>query len=154
MGASCLTTYSWGFQSTAPQPSSSLPISPRTDGSRSTPPPSPPSFPVYSPSETFRAPVPRAGGIAEGEAATVVNVLVSQLTNGNDPPPYDGASACYVELGDDLVGRIDVNFLSYDTPVAKFSAPTSAMSRGETTVGCNPRRSMVWTVELLGSMRI
>jgi hypothetical protein len=29
-----------------------------------------------------------------------------------------------VELGDDLVGRIDVNFLSYDTPVARFSAPS------------------------------
>lgn len=34
-----------------------------------------------------------------------------------------------VELGDDLVGRIDVNFLSYDTPVAKFSAPTAALSQ-------------------------
>lgn len=83
---------------------------------------------VFAVGDVTSAPVPRAGGIAEGEAATVVNVLVSQLTNGSDPPPYDGASACYVELGDDLVGRIDVNFLSYDTPVAKFSAPTSAMS--------------------------
>jgi hypothetical protein len=26
------------------------------------------------------------------------------------------------------VGRIDVNFLSYDTPVAKFSGPTAALS--------------------------
>jgi hypothetical protein len=33
-----------------------------------------------------------------------------------------------VELGDDLVGRIDVNFLSYDTPVAKFTAPNAALS--------------------------
>ena len=34
-----------------------------------------------------------------------------------------------MELGDDLVGRIDVNFLSYDTPVAKFSAPTAALTQ-------------------------
>jgi hypothetical protein len=33
-----------------------------------------------------------------------------------------------VELGDNLVGRIDVNFLSYDTPVAKFTAPSAALS--------------------------
>jgi hypothetical protein len=33
-----------------------------------------------------------------------------------------------VELGDDLVGRIDVNFLSYDNPVAKFSAPDAELA--------------------------
>jgi len=38
-------------------------------------------------------------------------------------------------LGDDLVGRIDVNFLSYDTPVAKFSAPTAALSEEKTAWG-------------------
>ncbi len=82
---------------------------------------------VFAVGDVTSAPVPRAGGIAEGEAATVAKVLISQLTEGSVPPPYDGASACYVELGDDLVGRIDVDFLSYDTPVAKFSAPTAAL---------------------------
>ncbi len=81
---------------------------------------------VFAVGDVTSAPVPRAGGIAEGEAATVADVLISQLTDGSVPPPYDGAAGCYVELGDGLVGRIDVNFLSYDTPVAKFSAPTAA----------------------------
>ena len=71
------------------------------------------------------APVPRAGGIAEGEAATVAKVLIAKLTDGSDALPYDGAAGCYVELGNDLVGRIDVNFLSYDTPVAR---PLSSVS--------------------------
>ena len=83
---------------------------------------------VFAVGDVTSAPVPRAGGIAEGEAAAVVRVLISQLTDGSVPIPYDGAARCYVELGDDLVGRIDVNFLSYDTPVAKFSAPTAALS--------------------------
>ncbi len=83
---------------------------------------------VFAVGDVTSAPVPRAGGIAEGEAATVAKVLISQLTDGSVAPPYDGASGCYVELGDDLVGRIDVDFLSYDTPVAKFSAPTAALS--------------------------
>jgi sulfide:quinone oxidoreductase len=82
---------------------------------------------VFAVGDVTSAPVPRAGGIAEGEAATVAEVIISQLTDGKAPPPYDGASACYVELGDDLVGRIDVNFLSYDSPVAKFTAPTVAL---------------------------
>ncbi|MFZ0666949.1 MAG: FAD-dependent oxidoreductase [Acidimicrobiales bacterium] len=81
---------------------------------------------VYAVGDVTSAPVPRAGGIAEGEAATVADVLISQLTGGSAPPPYDGAAGCYVELGDGFVGRIDVNFLSYDSPVAKFSAPTAA----------------------------
>jgi sulfide:quinone oxidoreductase len=82
---------------------------------------------VFAVGDVTSAPVPRAGGIAEGEAATVAEVLIAELTGGHSAPPYDGASACYVELGDELVGRIDVNFLSYDTPVAKFTAPTAQL---------------------------
>jgi len=97
-----------------------IPVDPATFATR---------FPnVFAVGDVTSAPVPRAGGIAEGEAATVAKVLISQLTEGGVPAPYDGAAACYVELGDGLVGRIDVDFLSYDTPVAKFSAPTAARS--------------------------
>jgi len=83
---------------------------------------------VFAVGDVTSAPVPRAGGIAEGEAAVVAKVLTAKLTNGSDPLPYDGAAGCYVELGGGLVGRIDVNFLSYDTPVAKFTAPSAALS--------------------------
>lgn len=82
---------------------------------------------VFAVGDVTSAPVPRAGGIAEGEAATVAKVLISQLTGGDPAPPYDGAGACYVDLGDDLAGRIDVNFLSYDAPVARFSGPSAAL---------------------------
>ncbi len=80
---------------------------------------------VYAIGDVTSAPVPRAGGIAEGEAAVLGEVLIAQLRGEDPPPPYDGAASCYVELGKERVGRIDVNFLSYDTPVAKFNAPTS-----------------------------
>lgn len=82
---------------------------------------------VFAVGDVTSAPVPRAGGIAEGEAATLARVLIAQLTGGPAPEPYDGAAACYVELGGEAVGRIDVDFLSYDTPVAKFNAPSRAM---------------------------
>jgi sulfide:quinone oxidoreductase len=97
-----------------------IPVDPATFATR---------FPnVFAIGDVTSAPVPRAGGIAEGEAATLAKVLISKLTNDRDPLPYDGAAACYVELGGDLVGRIDVNFLSYDTPVANFTAPNPALS--------------------------
>lgn len=83
---------------------------------------------VYAIGDVTSAPVPRAGGIAEGEGATVAKVLIAKLTEDRDPAPYDGVAGCYVELGDELVGRIDVNFLTYDTPVAKFTAPSAELS--------------------------
>ena len=93
-----------------------IPVDPATFATR---------FPgVFAVGDVTSAPVPRAGGIAEGEAATLADVLIAQLTGGSAPPAYDGAAGCYVELGDDLTARIDVNFLSYDVPVARFTGPT------------------------------
>lgn len=82
---------------------------------------------VYAIGDVTSAPVPRAGGIAEGEAAIVAEVLIAKIKGAAPPPPYDGASGCYVELGDGQAGRIDVNFLTYDVPVASFDGPTAGM---------------------------
>ena len=56
---------------------------------------------VYAVGDVTSAPVPRAGGIAEGEAATVAKVLIAKLTEDREPLPYDGVAGCYVELGND-----------------------------------------------------
>ena len=81
---------------------------------------------VFAVGDVTSAPVPRAGAMAEGEAATVAAVLISRITGSSAPPPFDGVAVCYVETGTS-VARIDVNFLTYDTPVAKFSAPTTTL---------------------------
>jgi sulfide:quinone oxidoreductase len=97
-----------------------IPVNPATFATR---------FPgVFAVGDVTSAPVPRAGGIAEGEAGTLADVLIAQLNGAAPPAPYAGAAGCYIELGDDLVGRIDVNFLEYDTPVAKFLAPDAALT--------------------------
>jgi sulfide:quinone oxidoreductase len=70
------------------------------------------------------APVPRAGVFAEGEAATVADVLVAKITGGTEPGPYQGAATCYIETGDDEVGKVDVNFLAGPGPTAAFSPPS------------------------------
>ena len=45
---------------------------------------------VFAVGDVTSAPVPRAGGIAEGEAATVAKVLISQLTDGSSRPRTTG----------------------------------------------------------------
>ena len=65
--------------------------------------------------------------------------LIAQLNGAPAPPPYDGVAGCYVELGDDMVGRIDVNFLTYDTPVAKFVPPDISMVNDKKQWGAERR---------------
>ena len=81
---------------------------------------------VYAVGDVTSAPVPRAGVIAEGEAATVADVLIARLTGGDPPPPYEGAAICYIETGDGEVARVDVNFLAGEAPTALFKAPSTA----------------------------
>jgi sulfide:quinone oxidoreductase len=79
---------------------------------------------VYAVGDVTSAPVPRAGSIAEGEAGTVADVLLARFAGGPEAPPYPGVAVCYIEMGDDVVGRVDADFLSGPSPVARFSAPS------------------------------
>ena len=73
---------------------------------------------VYAVGDVTSAPVPRAGVIAEGEASTVADVLIAQIGGGPPPAPYPGEGICYIEMGDDTIGTVDVNFLSGPAPTA------------------------------------
>jgi sulfide:quinone oxidoreductase len=83
---------------------------------------------VYAVGDVTSAPVPRAGSIAEGEAMTLADVLVSRLTGTEPPPPYAGSAICYIESGIEGVARVDVNFLSGPAPTALFRAPSAELS--------------------------
>lgn len=79
---------------------------------------------VYAVGDVTSAPVPRAGVIAEGEAAVVADVLVHRLAGGPAPEPFAGEVVCYMEMGDDHIGKVNVNFLSGPAPVARFTPPS------------------------------
>jgi sulfide:quinone oxidoreductase len=79
---------------------------------------------VYAIGDVASAPVPRAGVVAEGEASTVADVVVHKLRGGPPPAPYPGELTCYMEMGDDTIGRVNVNFLSGPAPVAAYDPPS------------------------------
>jgi sulfide:quinone oxidoreductase len=81
---------------------------------------------VYAVGDVTSAPVPRAGIIAEGEARTVADVLIHRIRGGEPPPPYPGAITCYIEMGDQTIGKVDANFLSGPAPVAAYTPPSLA----------------------------
>ena len=104
-----------------------IPVDPNTFATR---------FPdVYAVGDVTSAPVPRAGIIAEGEAATLAEVLIARLTSGVMPPPYKGAAICYLEMGDGTVGRVDVDFLSGPAPTALFSPPSLELAEEKRRFG-------------------
>jgi sulfide:quinone oxidoreductase len=87
---------------------------------------------VYAVGDVTSAPVPRAGTIAEGEAQTLADVLIAQVRESDPPPPYAGAAVCYFEAGGGTVGKVDVNFLSGQSPTALFTAPSRELAEDKT----------------------
>jgi len=67
---------------------------------------------------------PKAGVFAEGAARVVAAEIIAQLRGGPSPEAYKGAGSCYVEFGHDLVGRVDVDFLSGPKPTGTFQEPS------------------------------
>lgn len=83
---------------------------------------------VYAVGDVTSAPVPRAGVIAEGEASTVADVLIARLRDRMLPAPYRGIATCYMEMGGDKTGRVDVNFFSSPGPTARFWPPSRELT--------------------------
>ena len=79
---------------------------------------------VFAIGDVTSAPVPKAGVFAESAARAVADQLVAQIRRGGSPAPFDGSGPCYIEFGDDQVGRVDVDFLSGPTPTAPYAQPS------------------------------
>ena len=51
--------------------------------------------------------------------------LVARIAGGPPPAPYPGEGICYIEMGDDTIGTVNVNFLSGPAPTALFTPPSA-----------------------------
>lgn len=90
---------------------------------------------VYAVGDVTSAPVPRAGVIAEGEAATLADVLVAQIDGGPPPAPYDPRILCYIEMGGTGVARVEVAFPTGAPPSAAYRPPSPAGREEKATFG-------------------
>ncbi|HTL53069.1 MAG TPA: FAD-dependent oxidoreductase [Planctomycetota bacterium] len=82
---------------------------------------------VYAIGDVTKLGVPKAGVFAEGAARVAAASILAEFQGSAPPEPYTGAGACYVEFGADLVGRVDVNFLSGPKPTGTFTEPSEAL---------------------------
>ena len=74
-------------------------------------------------------------GLPPSCAAKRAAALITQLRGGPSPGPYTGAGSCYVEFGHDLVGRVDVDFLSGSKPTGTFQEPSAALAAEKALFG-------------------
>lgn len=94
---------------------------------------------VYAVGDVTTAGVPKAGVFAEGAARIVAQTLISELSGGEPPGPYDGRGSCYVEFGHGRVGRVDIDFLSGPSRTGVFSAPSVAIAAEKERFGSSRR---------------
>jgi sulfide:quinone oxidoreductase len=79
---------------------------------------------VYALGDVANVGVPKAGVFAEGQAKVVADHLIARIRSEHAPAGYDGSGTCYIEFGDNLVGRVDVNFLAGPGVTGVFAPPS------------------------------
>ena len=94
---------------------------------------------VYAIGDVATVGVPKAGVFAEGAARVVAASLVATLRGSEQPGPYDGRGACYVEFGAGRVGRVDIDFLSGPKPTGTLRAPSAALVSEKREFGSSRR---------------
>jgi sulfide:quinone oxidoreductase len=70
---------------------------------------------------------PKAGVFAEGAAKIAAASIIAEMEQGEQPSPYQGDGACYIEFGGGRVGRVDVNFFSGPKPTGNYTAASVAL---------------------------
>ena len=113
-----------------------IPVEPRTLATR---------FPgVYAVGDVTSVGTPKAGVFAEGAARVVADQLIARIRGETEPPGYDGTGSCYVEFGDEQVGRVDVDFFSTPGhPTGSVRTAVGGADRREGGVRIEPARALV-----------
>jgi sulfide:quinone oxidoreductase len=86
------------------------------------------SFPnVYAIGDVTSVGTPKAGVFAEGAAKVAAASIIAEWTGDSSNSPYTGAGTCYVEFGQNQVGRVDVDFFSGPKPTGTFQEPSEEL---------------------------
>ena len=98
------------------------------------------SYPgVYAVGDVATVGVPKAGVFAERQARVVAAALIARIRGLDAADRYDGLGSCYIEFGDGLVGRVDVDFFSGPSPTGTFQEPSVALVQEKVHFGSSRR---------------
>jgi sulfide:quinone oxidoreductase len=95
---------------------------------------------VYAFGDVASVGVPRAGIFAEGQAKIVAAQIVAEFQARDEAVKYQGIGACYMEYGQGMIGKVEVNFLGGPTTTAELYPPSVTL-RGEKKAFGSSRRA-------------
>jgi sulfide:quinone oxidoreductase len=81
---------------------------------------------VYAVGDVTSVGTPKAGVFSENAAIVVAGEIIARVKGGAMPSPYGGIGTCYVEFGDETVGRLEADFFGGPAPVAPMNGPSLA----------------------------
>jgi sulfide:quinone oxidoreductase len=90
---------------------------------------------VYAVGDVTSVGTPKAGVFAEGQAAIVADQISALIRGTTESAQYDGHGMCYLEFGHDQVARVDVTFLSGETPTGGLEGPSRALAADKVEFG-------------------
>lgn len=101
------------------------------------------AFPgVYAVGDVTSVGTPKAGVFAEGQASVVAEKIGALLRGSTEATTYDGRGVCYLEFGEDRVARVEVTFVSGQTPAGHLEGPSHALAAEKREFG--PSRIERW----------
>jgi sulfide:quinone oxidoreductase len=107
-----------------------IPVDPKTLKTR---------FPnVYAVGDVTSVGTPKAGVFAEGAARTVAAAIIADVRGSDAASAYRGIGSCYIEFGEELVGRVDVEFLA-GPPTGSYFEPSIALVEEKRHFGASRR---------------
>lgn len=90
---------------------------------------------VYAVGDVASVGTPKAGVFAEGQAAVVAAQIRAQLRGTAVPTAYDGRGICYLEVGHGMIAKVDVTFVSGQSPLGGLDGPSAELVADKTAFG-------------------
>jgi sulfide:quinone oxidoreductase len=108
---------------------------------------------VYALGDVTSVGTPKAGVFSEGQASVVASQIISRLRGTPGAITYDGRGTCYVEFGRNLVGRVNVTFVSGQAPFGDLEGPSELIAADKDDFGTNRIRRWFDRAETSSSTR-
>jgi sulfide:quinone oxidoreductase len=97
---------------------------------------------VYAAGDVTSVGTPKAGVFAEGQATIIAAQISAQIRGTTTPAAYGGRGICYLEVGHDMVAKVDVTFVSGQSPAGNIEGPSTDLAADKTAFGSE--RSQRW----------
>lgn len=90
---------------------------------------------VYAVGDVTSVGTPKAGVFAEGQAAVVAAQIRAHARGTAPATTYDGRGICYLEVGRGMIAKVDVTFVSGQSPAGDLEGPSADLVADKTAFG-------------------